>query len=195
MPLVRWDELFADLEGQLEAGLTAEERDLEVEEERLRLGRSTLRDRVAATAAGPPELRTLRFVLTTGPTLELRPTTIGRDWIAGDEPGGAQAVLSTAGIAALLPDPAQLDAGLLPPPAARGLTDRLGLAFVLRDLARRRRTVEVVTPGGTLSGTFDRVGRDHADLAVHPEDQPRRAGLVRQIRVLPLTQVVLVRVR
>lgn len=40
---MRWEHLFDDLETQLERELTAEELDLEVEEERLRLGRLSLR--------------------------------------------------------------------------------------------------------------------------------------------------------
>ena len=40
--------LFDDLEGQLERELTAEEQDLGIEEERLRLGRLSVRDRIAA---------------------------------------------------------------------------------------------------------------------------------------------------
>ena len=45
---MRWDNLFDDLESQLEQGLTAEELDLKAEEERLRLGRLGLRDRIVA---------------------------------------------------------------------------------------------------------------------------------------------------
>ncbi len=52
---MRWDHLFDDLEGQLERELTAEEQDLGIEEERLRLGRLSVRDRVAALhEAGHP---------------------------------------------------------------------------------------------------------------------------------------------
>ena len=45
---MRWDNLFDDLEGQLEHELTSEEIDLQAEEERLRLGRMSLRDRILA---------------------------------------------------------------------------------------------------------------------------------------------------
>jgi hypothetical protein len=189
---MRWDELFADLEGQLEAGLGAEERDREAEEERLRLGRISLRDRIAAVAASDDPH--LRMQLVTGEAITLLPRTVGRDWVSGDLPADAQAVLPLAGVAALLPTPAQLTASLRPVPQG-ALTDRLGLPFVLRDLARRRRRVEVVTRQGVLTGTFDRVGRDHVDLAAHAPDEWRRAPAVPAIRVLALGEVVLVRVR
>ncbi|MDH2442945.1 hypothetical protein QDR37_03200 [Amnibacterium sp. CER49] len=187
---MRWDELFADLEAQLEAGLGAEERVGEAEEERLRLGRLSLRDRIAAMGHGR---RPVRIRLVTGALLDLAPRTLGRDWIAGDLAGGAQAILPLTGVGALLPTAEQI--GLEPPPPREGaLTDRLGLPFVLRDLARRRRTLEVTTRRGVLTGTLDRVGRDHVDLAVHPLDEPRRSTSVVRLEVLPLTEVVLVRV-
>ena len=44
---MRWDNLFDDLESQLEQELDAEDIDLLAEEERLRLGRLGLRDRSA----------------------------------------------------------------------------------------------------------------------------------------------------
>ncbi|WP_375399313.1 hypothetical protein [uncultured Amnibacterium sp.] len=196
---MRWDELFADLEGQLEAELTAGEREEQVEEERLRLGRLSLRDRISGIAGAAEPHRAVRLVLTNGDLLAVRTRTVGRDWIAGDlaeAADGAQVVLPLAGIAALVPTAAQLEPSLSPPVATSGaLTDRLGLAFVLRDLARRRRTVEVRTLSGVLTGTFDRVGRDHADLAVHAADAPRRSSAVQQLRLLPLTQLVVVIVR
>src|SRR3954451_23485536 len=105
---MRWDELFADLEGQLEAGLSAEEHDREAEEERLRLGRLTLRDRIAAIGAG--DAPHVRIELVTGETLVLRPRTVGRDWVTGDLPGDAQGVLALSGGRPVVP-PARGAAG------------------------------------------------------------------------------------
>jgi hypothetical protein len=188
---VRWDELFADLEGQLEHGLGAEERETELEEERLRIGRTSLRDRIAALVGDPQPLR-LRLV--DGALVDLVPRTVGRDWASGDLAGtAAQVVVPVAGIAALLPAAAQLERSLAPV-APGAVTDRIGLPFVLRDLARRRRPVRLTTPGGSLAGTIDRVGRDHLDLAVHPVDGRRRASAVARIEVLALAQLVLVRI-
>ena len=70
---------------------------------------------------------------------------------------------------------------------------RLGLPFVLRDLCRRRRQVEVTTADGILVGTIDRVGRDHVDLAVHESGTPRRESAVRDVLMLPIARIVLVR--
>jgi hypothetical protein len=188
---MRWDELFADLEGQLEHGLGAEEQEAALEEERLRVGRASLRDRVAAIAG---KQDALRVRLVDGCTVELVPRTVGRDWVSGDLAGtAAQAVLPLQAVAALLPSPEQLQRTL--EPVVLGMvTDRIGLPFVLRDLARRRRTLQLTTPTGVLSGTIDRVGKDHLDLAVHPADGWRRASAVARIEVLALAQVLLVRV-
>src|SRR3954449_3969777 len=126
---MRWDELFADLEGQLEAGIGAEERESDAEEERLRLGRLSLRDRSAAMGAGQVPVRSR---LVDGEVIELAPRTIGRDWVAGEVAGGAQAILPLAAVSALLPTAAQVLVGCDPPDGG-ALTDRLGLPFVLRD--------------------------------------------------------------
>src|SRR5579875_795555 len=186
---MRWDELFADLEAQLEAGIGAEERESDAEEERLRLGRRSLRDRIAAMGQGRLPVR-LRLV--DGAFVDLAPRTVGRDWIAGDLVGGAQGVLPLHAVAAVLPTAEQVTADLESEPGA--LVDRLGLPFVLRDLARRRRPVQLRHRTGGLSGTIDRVGRDHLDLAVHPLDQPRRTPAVQRIEVVALAELVLVRV-
>ena len=188
---MRWDELFADLEGQLEHGLDGQEREAELEEERLRVGRASLRDRIAAIA---DERDGLRVRLVDGSQIELVPRTVGRDWASGDLVGSsAQAVLPLAAVAALLPTARQL-ARSLEPVVLGAVTDRIGLAFVLRDLARRRRALQITTPRGLVAGTVDRVGKDHLDLAVHPADAARRASAVARIEVLALTQVLLVRV-
>lgn len=188
---MRWDELFADLEGQLEDGLHGQERELEVEEERLRLGRLTLRDRLAAMGSATDPVRVR---LADGGVIDLVPRTIGRDWVSGDLAGEqAQAVLPIAAVAALLPTAEQLDR-IAPPAAPTALTDRITLSFVLRDLARRRRRLRIRTRAGDVSGTLDRVARDHLDLAVHPADRWRRTAEVTRVEVIPIAELLLVRV-
>jgi hypothetical protein len=188
---VRWDDLFADLEGQLEQELGAEELDVAAEEERLRLGRLTLRDRIAALAG-----HRVAVELTDGARLDLRVETIGRDWLSGSAIGSraATCVVPLDAVAGVLPDIDDLPASLAPPgEGAEALSRRLGLAFVLRDLCRRRCPVEVVTVARALHGTIDRVGRDHLDLAEHDPGEPRRAGAVRAVRILPFAGIRLLR--
>ncbi len=46
---------------------------------------------------------------------------------------------------------------------------------------------------GELTGTIDRVGADFLELAVHAAWEPRRAGSVRSVALVPLSAIVLVR--
>jgi len=198
---MRWDNLFDDLEGQLEQELTAEEVDLQAEEERIRLGRLSLRDRILSIheAQERGSDYSIRLSLADGSTLRVRPTTFGRDWLAADivESGiHGQCIVPLAGIAGLTLTRQQVAVSMDAAPgetSARSLAARLSLPFVLRDLCRRRSGIELVTTTGPVFGTIDRVGRDHLDLAVHERDAPRREADVAHYRVVPLSQVVLVR--
>lgn len=188
---MRWDDLFADLEGQLEQGLGAEDLDLAAEEERLRLGRLGLRDRLAALAG-----EELALELRDGSRLPFRIETIGRDWVSGmaAESRGRSCVVPIDAVAAILPGPDLVPASLAGQDEhPDALSRRLGLPFVLRDLCRRRSPVAVTTTTRALHGTIDRVGRDHLDLAEHDPGEPRRAAAVRSIRILPFSAILLVR--
>jgi hypothetical protein len=196
---MRWDDLFDDLESQLEQELGAEEGGLLAEEERLRLGRLTLRDRlVAMTRPGKGVHEQLKLVMRDGTVATLSVGSIGRDWIVGELTGARRGscVIPLAAVSGLLPTAEQLSrsAAESTVDAAVSLSARLGLAFVLRDLCRRRAAVELSTaPGERLHGTIDRVGRDHLDLAEHEPGVPRRAASVGRIRILPLGELLLVR--
>ncbi len=106
---MRWDNLFDDLESQLELELGAEDLDLVAEEERLRLGRLTLRDRLVALVG---HAEPLHLVLRDGESVALRLTAAGRDWIAGDllaaGPERTAAVVPIAAISSLVPSADQL---------------------------------------------------------------------------------------
>jgi hypothetical protein len=196
---MRWTNLFDDLESQLEHELGAEEVDLRGEEERLRLGRLSLRDRLVRlhTAFGGREYSVR--VEVGGALLRVQPSGFGRDWMSGELVGETArrrpVVVPLPAIESLLLDREQLAPSLAAAPATtgEGLSARLGLAFVLRDLCRRRAAVDLVLSAGALHGTIDRVGRDHCDLAVHEAGEPRREAAVVQYRVVPLGQLLLVR--
>jgi hypothetical protein len=188
---VRWDDLFADLEGQLEQGLGAEDLDLAAEEERLRLGRLGFRDRVVAFVG-----EDLALELRDGSRLQVRVETVGRDWLSGAAVGSrsASCVVPLDAIAGLLPGAERIGASLAAPSERPdALSRRLGLAFVLRDLCRRRAAIEVTTTTRALHGTIDRVGRDHLDLAEHDPGEPRRSAAVRGIRILPFAELLQLR--
>ncbi|WP_448809400.1 hypothetical protein [Agromyces bauzanensis] len=196
---MRWDQLFDDLESQLDQEQRDEERALALEEERLRLSRLTLRDRLGAmagSAAGDPA-SSVRVELRGGRLLQLRPLSFGRDWMSalvqGSGRSEGQCIVPLAAIAAVIPDRTQLESSLVTAaePSSR-LAERIGLTFVLRDLCRRRMPVHVSTDGGGVHGTIDRVARDHVDLALHEPGTPRRERDVQGYRIVPLERVLLV---
>lgn len=198
---MRWDNLFDDLETQLERELTAEELDLEVEEERLRLGRLSVRDRLVALheAHCGSEYR-IGVTLADGERLAVHPVAFGRDWFSADivsEGSRArQCVVPIGALVGVALDPTVVSGslqGAAVPDGHPSLSARLGLSFVLRDLCRRRRALDLVVAGGELHGTLDRVGRDHVDVALHDRGTARREREVREIRMVPLAALLLVR--
>jgi hypothetical protein len=188
---MRWDSLFDDLESQLERERTAEELDIEAEEERLRLGRLSMRDRLFALTLAPGN-RTIRIGLTGGIRLAVRPQSLGRDWLSAVLADGRQCIVPLAAIATVSLGRAEVSASLAAM-TQDTVSGRLGLPFVLRDLCRRRRQVELTTLDGVLVGTIDRVGRDHLDLAVHDAGTARRESDVRDVLMLPIGRIVIVR--
>jgi hypothetical protein len=196
---MRWDLLFGDLEAQLDQEQRDEERALAVEEERLRLGRLTLRDRLTAMmrADAADMDSAVRLELIGGRSLVLRPLAFGRDWMSAAvvevRGSGAQCIVPMAAIAAVLPSRSQLDPSLQPvPESSARLAERIALPFVLRDLCRRRSAVRITTLDGIVHGTIDRVARDHLDLALHEPDAPRREREVQGYRIVPFARVLLV---
>jgi hypothetical protein len=199
---VRWDDLFDDLEGQLERELHSEASDLRLRQERQRVEKISLRTRLSNVlrSAGPGTELRLRVVLVSGETILVRPTTIGRDWLAADlvdaEHRAMACLMPLSAIAGVLLTEEQSLASLAVESEATGrLIERVGFPFVLGNLCRRRRTVGLETRGGALVGTIDRVARDHLDLAVHPLGTLRRAPDVLHYRLVPFWQIHLVRLR
>lgn len=196
---MRWQNLFDDLESQLEHELGAEQIDLRAEEERLRLGRLSLRDRIRAMLASPDggtSTPQLSLVLRDGERMSPAISTIGRDWIAGEIEGtGARrsVVVPLGAIAGILSDAGRPADGLgadPPPESPTSLSSRLGITFVLRDLCRRRAAVDLKIEAERVHGTIDRVGRDHLDLAEHAVGEFRRSSAVAQFRLLPLDGIL-----
>ncbi len=200
---MRWRDLFDDLEGQLEHELGAEDSGLQAEEERLRIGRLALRERlIALTRDGA----CLRLWLPGGEQLAVSGVTVGRDWLSGEivTEGGrkSSAIVPLDAICGVVLAAGEVDASLAGGDATASwngeapvpLAARLGLAFVLRDLARRRSFVELRLTGLALGGTIDRVGRDHLDLAMHEPGTPRRSREVSQFRLVPFAQLSYVRI-
>lgn len=199
---MRWDNLFDDLESQLETELTAEDIDLRAEEERLRLGRMSLRDRLASLhrAQNASGGYSIRLLLTDGRAIAVHPVALGKDWVSADvldeSASRHQVIIPLSAVGGVVLRPDQVEPSLATPGDPEGpreLSARLSLAFVLRDLCRRRQGVDLELLTGTIHGTIDRVGRDHLDLALHERGAPRRESEVSQHRIVPLSQLRLIR--
>lgn len=194
---MRWDSLFDDLEGQLAREKSLEDADLAAEEERLRLGRLDLRERLTALhAASAGTTYRVPLTLRDGSRVVLRPSSFGRDWMLAELTETAtpvSCVVPLGAIAAVSFTPGQVRDSLLaaPPSEAPRIADRLGLSFVLRDLCRRRRYVDVQVCGSSVRGTIDRVGRDYLDVAVH--EPPRRAASVSETRLVSFDSLLMVK--
>ena len=199
---VRWDDLFDDLGLQLDYELQAEVADLCLHEERQRMEKLSLRTRLSnvVRSASLGNSLALRVVLVSGEILMLRPTALGRDWLAADLPGGegarGQCVIPLSSIAGVLLNEEQTRTSLAVESDAAGRgVERVGLPFVLRNLCRRRRAVELDTRGGVVAGTIDRVARDHLDLAVHPLGTLRRSPEIAHFRLVPIWQIHVIRLK
>lgn len=192
---MRWDSLFDDLAGQLDDELAVDDDAVRIEAERLRRGRLALRERLVALCGDADTPGPLVVELVDGTTWRLRVRSIGKDWLQADSgtPGGREVVVPLDAIAAVALTQTQIDWSLDDVVVREPrLLDRLTVSFLLRDLCRRRAAVVVRTRTGSWTGTIDRVGRDHLDLAVHEPGSPRRSRGVEQTRVIVLAQVVVV---
>lgn len=192
---MRWDRFFEDLQDQFDAEWEAERAVLDTEAERLRLSKVSLRERLIALAEGddPPEIA-LDLGQETGVTG--RVSAVGADWLGIASHPGLSGVVPFGALLALSLPHADLLRSARPVSIARPrLAERMTIGFVLRDLARRRVPVTVTTRAArALTGTIDRAGADHLDLALHDRGAPRRADAVRGHRLVPFEAIAWVRI-
>ncbi|UER53815.1 hypothetical protein HJG43_03735 [Kineosporiaceae bacterium SCSIO 59966] len=170
---MRWESLFDDLEAQMAAAEAAEDAAEVADRVRAELARTSLADRLRAVVGQPVRVSVADHGPLTGVCLDVAP-----EWFVLRTDAG-QALVPTAAVG-------WVD-GLtreVAPPAGQVLR-RLGLASALRALARDRTGLRVVTSAGTVTGTLDRVGADHVDVAEHPAGEPRRAVAVRGVLSVP----------
>jgi hypothetical protein len=182
---MRWDELFADLDAQVEAAEAAELAGEVSDRTRREQGLLRLVDRLRPAVGA-----SLTVTCAGAGTLHGRLLDVGEDWLLLEETGRRELLLSSAAVLAVAGVGRRSEV-----PGSEGEVARmLGLRWALRGLARNRAGVQVVLRDGTvLAGTFDRVGADHVDLAEHAPGELRRAAAVRQVRVLSLTGISVVR--
>ena len=182
---MRWQALFDDLEAQLAAAEAAELQAEVADRTRREAGLLRVVDRLAAATG-----QQVAVALGAAGVVHGRVLDAGVDWLLVEEVGAREALVpleAVLGVTGLL-----AQSGV---PGAEGeVGRRLDLRWALRGLARSRAAVALVLrDGSVVSGTLDRVGADHLDLAEHAPGEPRRAAAVRQVRLVPLAAVTLVR--
>ena len=182
---MRWKSLFEDLEAQVEA---AERSELEAEvRDRTRREAALVRtsDRLRAAVGHPLGVTVVGAGLLRGVLLDA-----GEDWLLLQEAGGAETLVPSAALLGVT----GLGRATSAPGSEGQVARRLDLRWALRGLARSRAGVQLVVRDGTpLSGTLDRVGAHHVELAEHLQGELRRAAAVQQVRLVPLTALAPVR--
>lgn len=177
---MRWERLFADLEARLEAAEHELTEGDVADLTRSERGQLQLRDRLRAHVG-----ETLSWSVGVDESpLSGELMDVGADWVLIR--GSREELLIP--IAAV-----QHVSGLsrAAEPAVGEVARRLGIAVVLRGLVRDRAIVTVrLASDQRLTGTIDRVGKDHLDLAIHGADLPRRATAVLAVRCVLLHAVV-----
>jgi hypothetical protein len=182
---MRWQQLFADLQGQFEEEEAAAERGESASRARAEIGAVALAQRLRGAVGSTVTLRCGAAGQVIGALTE-----VGADWLLLEDERGrsilvaASAVRSVAGLG-------RRTAAAEEEGVARGRWD---LRRALRGLARDRSAVQVVLDDGSvLSGTVDRVGADYVEIAEHPVDVPRRAEAVQGVSAVVIGAVAVVR--
>jgi len=181
---MRWARLFADLESQLQAEDAADLASEVASRTRHEIGQLGMSDRLRAAIGHP-----IRLTCSGAGELTGHLRDVGAGWLLLDEGLGREILVNLAAVgtvqgvgrsSAVAPDTV--------------VTRRLDLRFAIRGLARDRSTLQVLlSPGEILTGTFDRVGSDFAELAEYASGELRRAGEVRAVRVVSLAAIAAVR--
>lgn len=193
---MRWDRFFDDLEGQLASEWEAERAALDTEAERLRLSRVTLRERLAALVGRARDSASPAFDFADGTVLPAEVSGVGADWVALDatQARSAAVVAPLSAIDGIVLSHADLLRSARPAAAPSPLADRMTFGFAMRDLVRRRSAVAIhLVRGRVLTGTIDRAGSDHLDIALHDAGAARRADAVTGHRIVPFDAIAWVK--
>lgn len=170
---VRWDELFADLEAQLDGAATADLAGEVADRTRREIATLTLLDRARAAVGHPVRIVLLGPEDIAGLLLE-----VGAQWLLLRDDAGRDVLTPWTAVVSVV----GLGLGSAAPGEGGQVFRRLGLSAALRAIARDRAAVSVgLVDGSVVSGTLDRVGLDFVEVSEHPVGEPRRAGQVRAV--------------
>ena len=183
--------MFSDLDARFDELADAEMMAELADRERAAAGAISVVERMGGAIGRPLRVRTTAGMAITGALLE-----IGPDWLLIQEGPGREVLVALTAVTIVEGLAAATG------PTVGGVKLRLNLRFALRGIARDRSPVAIVVCGGVgeptglyteITGTVDRVGGDFVEVALHAPWEPRRAGSVRSIVLVPLRAVVFIR--
>ena len=195
---MRWDQLFADMEARFDELQDAQAAAEQADRDRVAVGAVMMTQRLSGSIDQHVRIRVAGATAVTG-TLR----SVGPDWLMVEEGYQRESIVALAAVVAV--------EGVRAPtgPAPEGLALRLNLRHALRAVARDRSPVAVALAGAAtgsngesgafsdgareIVGTIDRVGADFIEVAVHAAWEPRRAGSVTSVALLPIGAILLVR--
>lgn len=182
---MRWENLFADLEGQWAAEETVD-LDAEVaDRSRAEAARITLVDRLRGSCGARVSVRVPAIGVLEGVLRE-----VGSAWLLLQEDGRREALVPLASVLAV----AGLEAGSAPAGSGGRVAARLGLTSALRAVARDRSAVSLhLHDASVVTGTVDRVGADFLEVGPALGDWTPGRGEAGSKRVVPLAAVVVLR--
>lgn len=182
---MRWQQLFADLSAQFDAAEAAADSAELASRTRAEVGSVRMADRVRAAVGSPVALRCRGAGRVEGRLVE-----VGVDWLLLEDGQEREVLVAWGAVQSV-----QGLGGSTAAPERTGVVyARLDLRWALRAAARDRSTVQLLLDDGSaMTGTLDRVGADHVELAEHALGEPRRAAAVRGVQTVALTAVSVVR--
>lgn len=182
---MRWDDLFRDLEAQLDAADRADLAAEVADRTRRELARVRLVDRLRAAVGAQLTVTVLGGSSVSGSLLD-----VGPDWLLVAEGAARQALVPSAAVLGVAGLPRRAAA----PGSEGSVAARLTLGFALRGVARDRSAVALLlVSGDLLHGTIDSVGADFVDLSHHSVGEPRRRGDLIGARAVPVSAIAVVR--
>ena len=181
---MRWQQLFADLQAQFDAEEAAEGRVADASRARAEMGAVELVQRMRGAVGMPLTLRCRGAGPVVGTLAD-----VGADWLLLEDEQGRSILVASGTVSAIA------GLGRRTSVEERGaVRARMDFRWVLRGLTRDRSVVQMILDdGAVLTGTLDRVGADHVELAEHPADVPRRSEAVRGVSAVVIAAISVVR--
>jgi hypothetical protein len=184
---MRLDALFEDLESQFDALQDGDLYGEVADRIRAEVGKITVLDRLRGAVG-----TVVRVELTHAEPVHGTLSRVGKDCLLLEAERREEWLIPVTALTAVH--------GLGPwaEPAEGAVAAKLGLAHLLRGIARDRSPVTLYCAAGSahpVTGTIDRVGADFLEVAEHPLDAPRRRTEVYNSRLVPTQTLTAVRRR